>query len=345
MAAARKPARAAKVKAVAAKTMEDIALLANVSKPTVSRALQDSPLVNAETKSRIVAIARRYGYSVNRNAQKLRGKRTNTIAVVLDFPSYPGKRVSDPFIFELLADVAKALAIRHQDLLLCSPDVDEAHAYQAMLASKGADGIIFLGQGARDRWLRELGRTNAPFVVWGAVDDDRAYCAVGSDNRRGGVLAGKRFAQLKRKRVLFLGNLSHRELAQRREGLEEGLGPDATITDLEISDFSYEASYAACKEMLSASSLRPDAVFAASDTVAMAVVVALRESGLRVPEDVSVIGYNDIPYAEHFAPPLTTIRQDTNQAGSLLVEKLFQMLDGGRPASIRLPTELVLRGT
>lgn len=331
--------------AAASKTMEDIARLAQVSKPTVSRALQDSPLVNAETKRRVVAIARKYGYSVNRNAQKLRGKRTNTIAVVLDFPSHPGKRVSDPFIFELLADVAKALAIRHQDLLLCSPDVDEAHAYQAMLASKGADGIIFLGQGGRDPWLKDLARTNAPFVVWGAVDDDRAYCAVGSDNRRGGVLAGQRFAQLKRKRVVFLGSRAHRELEQRREGLAEGLGPGATIVDLEVPDFSYESSYAAFKEMLARGARKPDAVFAASDTAAMAVIAALRDHGLGVPDDVSVIGYNDIPYAAHFSPGLTTIRQDTNQAGSLLVEKLFQLLDGARPTSVKLPTDLVLRAT
>ena len=86
-------------------------------------------------------------------------------------------------------------------------------------------------------------------------------------------------------------------------------------------------------------------MFAGSDTVAMGVVVALLEAKLQVPDDVSVIGYNDLPIAQYFQRPLTTIRQDTYQAGSLLVEKLFQIFDGGKPRSTTVPTELVIRQT
>jgi DNA-binding LacI/PurR family transcriptional regulator len=330
------------------KTMDDIAQLANVSKPTVSRALQDSPLVNPTTKARILSIARKHGYSVNRNAQKLRTKRTNTIAVVLHLPPQQGRSISAPFIFQLLADVLRGLSIRKQDLLLCSPEGDAAHAYQAMLASKGADGFIFLGQGVGDAWLRDLAHTDAPFVVWGAVDDRAPYCTVGSDNVRGGMLAGQRFAQLNRKRVLFIGNRTHAEMEQRRQGLESGLGTGKAkpeLFDVEIPDFPYDTSYAAMKANLANGGVPPDAIFAASDTIAMAAITALREANLRVPDDISVIGYNDIPSAAHFFPPLTTIRQDTHQAGSLLVEKLFQILDGAKPPSATLPTELIVRQT
>lgn len=331
-----------------AKTMDDIARLADVSMPTVSRALQDSPLVKPATKQRILAIARKHGYSVNRNAQKLRTKRTNTIAVVLHLPPQPGNTISAPFIFQLLAEVSRGLSVRKQDLLLCSPEIDEPAAYRAMLTSKGADGIIFLGQGVGDAWLKALGRTDAPFVVWGAVDDEPLYCAVGSDNKQGGILAGRRFAVLKRKNILFVANCGHAEMALRQQGLREGLGRGrgaAHLTYLEISDFTYETSYAVTKDFLARTPTLPDGVFAASDTVAMAIIIALREAGLRVPEDVSVIGYNDIPTAAHFFPPLTTIRQDTHQAGSLLVEKLFQILDGAVPSSVKLPTELIVRQT
>jgi len=329
-------------------TMDDIARLAKVSKPTVSRAFKDSPLVKPATKQRILSIARRHGYSVNRNAQKLRTNRTNTIAVVMRLPPHKGGSASAPFFFQLLNDVARGLWIRRQDLLLCSPDADDAYSYEIMISSKRADGIIFLGQGTGDEWLKDLARTDVPFVVWGAVDEQAPYCTVGSDNKRGGMLAGQRLAQLGRSRVLFVGNRSHPEMEQRRQGLASALQSarnGATVIDLEIADFTFETSYSAMTAFLAGKGRNLNGVFAGSDTVAMGVVVALREANLEVPNDVSVIGFNDLPIAEHFQPPLTTIRQDTYQAGSLLVEKLFQLFDGGKPGSTRLPTELVIRQT
>jgi DNA-binding LacI/PurR family transcriptional regulator len=341
-----KAGRDARRVAKGAATMDDIARLANVSKPTVSRALQDSPLVKPATKERIFAIAAKHGYSVNRNAQRLRTRRSNIIAVVLHLPPQSSRGVAAPFIFQLLADVSRALSVRQQDLLLCSAESDEAEAYQRMLASKGVDGFIFLGQGANGAWLDELAKTRAPFVVWGAVDPRQLYCAVGSDNYAGGVLAGRRFAQLGRKHALFVGNRAHAEMELRRQGLEHGLREGRTaakVTDLEIADFSYETAYAAMKMKLAAGEFSADCVFAGGDTMAMAAIVVLREAGIDVPDQVSVIGYNDIPYAMHFSPPLTTIRQDTHQGGALLVEKLFQILDGAKPKSAMLPTDLIIR--
>ena len=329
-------------------SMDDIARLANVAKSTVSRAFKDSPLVNPATKKRILAIARRHGYSVNSNAQKLRTNRTNAIAVVMHIPTHGNESASAPFFFQLLNDVARGLWVRHHDLLLCSPEADDAYHYESMILSKRADGIIFLGQGPGDKWLKDLARTRVPFVVWGASDERASYCTVGSDNRKGGSLAGERFANLGRTRVLFVGNRAHPEMEQRREGLWAGLteaGTGADLTDLEIPDFTFETGYAAMTEYLGRKTDRPDAVFAGSDSVAMGVVVALQAANLQVPADVSVIGYNDLPIARHFQRPLTTIRQDTQQAGGLLVEKLFQILDGAKPRSAKVPTELVIRQT
>jgi DNA-binding LacI/PurR family transcriptional regulator len=329
-------------------SMDDIARLANVAKSTVSRAFKDSPLVNPATKKRILAIARRHGYTVNSNAQKLRTNRTNAIAVVMRIPSHGNESASAPFFFQLLNDVARGLWVRHHDLLLCSPESDDAYHYESMISSKRADGIIFLGQGPGDRWLKDLARTRVPFVVWGAADEQASYCTVGSDNRKGGSLAGERFADLGRTRVLFVGNRAHPEMEQRRRGLQSGLiaaGSAADVTDLEIPDFTFETGYAAMTEYLARQTLRPDAIFAGSDSVAMGVVVALQTANLQVPADVSVIGYNDLPSAQHFQRPLTTIRQDTQQAGGLLVEKLFQILDGAKPRSAKVPTQLVIRQT
>lgn len=328
-------------------SMDDIARLANVSKPTVSRALKDSPLINPQTKKRILSLARQHGYSVNWNARKLRTNRSNTVAVVMHLPPQASETASAPFFFQLLNDVARGLWIRHHDVLLCAPESDDPYLYESMIASKRADGIIFFGQGPGDEWLRSLARTRVPFVVWGAADERAAYCTVGSDNFKGGVLAGKRFAALGRSRVLFVGNRAHPEMAQRREGLERGLATgnrETAISDLDITDFTLETAHRATATLL-AQGGRPDAVFAGSDSVAMGVILALRDSGLAVPADVSVIGYNDLPMAQYFQPPLTTIRQDTHQAGGLLVEKLFQALEGVRPESATVPTTLVVRGT
>jgi DNA-binding LacI/PurR family transcriptional regulator len=328
-------------------SMDDIARLANVAKSTVSRAFKDSPLLKPDTKQRILAIARRHGYTVNANAQKLRTNRTKTVAVVMHLPQGTGS-ASAPFFFQLLNDVARGLWVRHHDLLLSSPEADDPYHYETMISSKRADGIIFLGQGPGDTWLRELARTRVPFVVWGAADTHSTYCTVGSDNLKGGTLAGRRFAQLGRRRVLFLGNRAHPEMEQRRRGLETAMKAakrDFDIEDIEIPDFTFETGYSAMTAHLAKMGARPDAVFAGSDAVAMGAIVALPEANLRVPDDVSVIGYNDLPIAQHFALPLTTIRQDTHQAGSLLVEKLFQLLDGGKPSSAKVPTELVIRQT
>jgi DNA-binding LacI/PurR family transcriptional regulator len=329
-------------------TMDDIARLAKVSKPTVSRAFKDSPLIKRATKERILAIARRHGYSVNWNAQKLRTNRTKTVAVVMHLPPQTSEHVSAPFFFQLLNDVARGLWVRQHDLLLCSPEADDAYSYEVMISSKRADGIIFLGQGPGDGWLKDLARTRVPFVVWGAVDEVSSYCTVGSDNRKGGMLAGERFLELGRDRIAFVGNRSHPEMELRRQGLGAALssaGKRADIVDLEIPDFTFETGHAAMAEYIARAGSELNAVFAGSDTVAMGVVVALREANLRVPDDVSVIGYNDLPIAKYFQVPLTTIRQDTFQAGSLLVEKLFQLFDGGKPSSIKVHTELVVRQT
>lgn len=329
--------------------MGEIAELARVSIPTVSRALRDSPLVTAETKALILEVARKHGYTVNRNAQKLRDKRTNTIAVVADFKSFPGSRLADPFSFELLADVAQALSMRNQDLLLCAPADETYETYLSMLNSKHADGIIFLGQGQRDPMLRQLAQTDAAFVVWGAMAEDQPYCTVGGANSRGGEMVGARFADSKRSKAIFIGGSDeHLEMKQRRIGFENALrsrNAKASIQNVIVSNFSFEAAYSAMATFLENRKKDdfPDAIFAASDTIAMAVFKALRSHGLNIPRDVSVIGYNDNPHAAWCSPSLTTVRQDTRQAGALLVEQLMLILEGRKPQSIMIPAELIVR--
>ncbi|GER06409.1 LacI family transcriptional regulator [Iodidimonas muriae] len=335
-----------------AKTMEDIARLANVSKPTVSRALRNSPLVTEETRRHVLDVATKHGYVINRNAQKLRESRANTIAVVLDFSSHRENRISDPFIFNLLAGVSEALGQRDQDLLLCSPAHSSVESLGSITTSRGADGIIFLGEGGRRDDLIALAERAVPFVVWGAVEKTLPYCAVGSDNFQGGFLAAKHLLDQGRSRFLFIGDTHHAEINLRRQGfikaLSEEMGARAAnlvVSDMSLDDFSYGASHRAATEMVKGPRPVPDAIFAASDTAAMAVISAFRAAGLSVPEDVSVVGYNDIPASEHFHPPLTSVRQDVHVAGALLVEKLMLAIEGRSPQSTMLETRLIVRAS
>lgn len=326
-------------------TMQDVARLADVSTPTVSRVLNGSPLVTEETRERVMSVARQHGYAVNRNAARLRQTRTNTVAVMLDFGSHRHGAIGDPFVFELLAGISEALSIRHQDLLLSPPGLDDARAFRDFHRARGADGFIIIGQGTRDLMLRELGRQDVPLTVWGAVAQG-GYCAVGSDNRLGGQLAGQHFLAAGRKRWLFVGDIRHEELRLRFEGLR-AVGsehPDIAVDFLPITSMAFNATADTVSAYLAGGS-RPDAVFAFSDTAAMAVIGSFRERGLLSPRDFSLVGYNNIPPTAHFSPAITTINQKTDVAGALLVEKLIQQVDGGRARSTMLPTELILRET
>jgi DNA-binding LacI/PurR family transcriptional regulator len=327
-------------------TMADIARLAQVSKPTVSRALSGSPLVSDEKRERILQVAREHGYAVNRNAQKLRQTRTNTVAVVLDFQSHRHGAIGDPFIYELLAGVSEALSVRDVDLLLSPPGLESANDFIDLHRSKGADGFIILGQGMREPILREIARKNIPMIVWGAVMPESGYCAVGSDNFVGGKLAGEHFLSLKRKRWLFVGNTDHDEIRLRFAGLQEiaASAPDVKLDALRIDMIAFSETFSSAVEYLQKRK-KPDAVFAFSDTAAMAVISGFRQQGLSAPEDYSLIGYNDIPPAAHFSPAISSIEQDTSIAGALLVEKLMQLLDGAKPKSVMLPTKLIVRET
>jgi DNA-binding LacI/PurR family transcriptional regulator len=329
-------------------TMDDIAALAQVSKPTVSRALGDSPLVNAKTREHVLAIARQHGYAVNRNAQKLRHNRSNTIAVSIDFQSHQKNHVSDPFIFELLAGVSEALGDLNQDLLLTAPSHNDMNSFQQMLLSRGVDGFLFLGQGHRESIIEELAASGAPLVAWGARRSNTKYCVVGSDNFLGGTLAGSHFISQARSRWLFVGDLSHSEYYWRHAGLKQAADscPDEIALDSVIlNNFSYESAFEAAKKYIGGSSVLPDAVFAAGDTAAMAFIRALSDTGLRIPDEVSVVGYNDIPSVSFFSPPLTTIRQDTHKAGAQLVNKLMKIIEGKRVRSETIKTELIVRAT
>lgn len=328
--------------------MLDIARLADVSPPTVSRALSGSSLVNEKTRAHIVSIAQQHGYTVNRFASKLRQKASHTVAVSIDFASHRQNHITDPFIFELLAGVSDALGNVSLDLLMTAPSHNSAEILETMLRSRGINGLIFLGQGHRQNVLNRFVELGVPMVVWGAKRFRETYCVVGSNNFLGGQLAGQYFLKHGCKNIIFVGDTKHPEIYWRYEGLKDVVaktGKQVKVREMGLSNFSYDAAYDAALRFFTSVKSRPDAIFAFSDTAAFAIIHVLFKLGIRVPEDVHIVGYNDIPTAEFFSPALTTVRQDTHEAGYLLVNKLIRCMEGTKPKSQTIKTELVVRST
>jgi DNA-binding LacI/PurR family transcriptional regulator len=325
--------------------LEDIAALAGVSISTASRALNDSPAINARTKQRIWKLAREHDYPFRRSMPAGPIGATGTIALVVPRPQGRDVQIDDPFALELLAGVADAARERGCDLVVSHFAPTSYDDLAAAMATSRADGVIFLGQSSLHPAFNRLAETEGRFAVWGAQLPDQAYCSVGSDNLLGGKRATAHLARLGRRNIVFLGDTEAPEVQQRLRGYFEaldqsGLAMDPTL--LVPAHFTVESGEAAVDALLGRGT-RFDGIVAASDLIALGAIRSLLHHGRKVPEDISVIGYDDVPFARYSRPALTTILQDTARAGRLLVSKLLDAGTGGDIRSERMPTDLIVR--
>jgi DNA-binding LacI/PurR family transcriptional regulator len=325
--------------------MSDIARLAGVSVATVSRALNGSKLINVDTRTRIEALARSMNYTINVGAQNLRLRQNRAIAVIVPFDPDTHQSLSDPFFLSLIGSIADALTARGLEMLLSRAPVDDlAQATQCVDAGR-ASGIIMIGQWHLHKHLNEMARRRVPFVVWGAKMRRQDYATVGGDNRRGGELATAHLLAAGARRIAFLGDDGFPEIGERLEGYlsaheKAGVRPIAT---LRRSTPFLQSRIVADVEDLVTNGHRFDALFAASDLMALTAIGTLQRLGRRVPDDVQVVGYDDIALSAFFHPALTTVRQPIAQAGEELVDSLLSQLEGDAPMCRLLPTELVAR--
>ena len=332
-------------------TSFDIAYRAGVSQPTVSRALRGSKSVSLATRQRIEEIARELNYSVDKNASSLRSQHSNTIALLFFEDSTPDGANINPFFLAMLGSITRATANRGLDLLISFQRMeDDWHVrYQD---SHRADGLILLGYGDYTLYesrLNQLVESGTDFVRWGSVREDNIGATVGSDNFGAGRLAGEHLLSRGRKRVAFLGQADEHypEFADRYRGICAALEQAGLAIDpaLQRDALNSEGDGRAAVQALIASGTPFDAIFAASDMIAIGAMQTLAQLGKRVPRDVAVIGFDDIPAASLTSPPLTTISQDLNSAGELLVESLLAGIeDRTRPSKV-IPAKLVVRGS
>lgn len=333
----KKPKAAASVSR--AVTMADIARLAGVSKITVSRALGDNAVVHAKTRVRVRAVAAKHGYKINSSARNLRLRRSHTVAVVVEMKPSIDRPMSHPYPLDLLGGILQELASNNFSALLTTRQGVFLPAIQS------ADAVILLGQGAHLDAVHLLDGLRLPLVIWGAQKMRDEHVVVGSDNRQGGAAAAERFVSIGRRHPVFLGDTSHAELAARRAGFEAALAAHGIKSgELRCENFTIESGYRAVKSMAKKWP-RVDAIFAGSDLLAMGAVRALAEMHQRVPEDVSVIGYDDMLLSAAFIPPLTTVHQNWDDGGRLLARKALALIRGESADSEVLPNYLVIRAT
>ncbi|NOU04243.1 MAG: substrate-binding domain-containing protein [Novosphingobium sp.] len=332
-------------------TSFDIAYLAGVSQPTVSRALRGSRSVSLATRQRIEAIARELNYSVDKNASSLRSQRSNTIALLFFEDPTPDGANINPFFLAMLGSITRATANHGLDLLISFQKLeDDWHArYQD---SHRADGLILLGYGDYTLYearLNQLVASETHFVRWGSVRDDNIGTTVGSDNAAAGRLAGEHLLAQGRHRIAFLGQPDEHcpEFADRYRGLCAALASAGLAADpaLQRDALSSEGDGRAAVQSLVAAGADFDAIFAASDLIAIGAMRALAEVGKSVPQDVAVIGFDDIPAASLTSPPLTTVSQDMKVAGEVLIESLLAGIEDRPMPSRVIPARLVVRGS
>ncbi len=330
-------------------TSRDIAEAAGVSQATVSRALRNSPLVRPETRERVHRIARELNYFVNRNAAGLRTQHSFTIALML-FDETSGESAEiNPFFLSMLGHITRSAATLGYDVLISIQQLSNDWHLQYK-ASNRADGIILLGYGNYLQYrgkLDELETSGTPFIIWGPKTGGQPGHSLGCDNQSGGYQAASHLVSLGRKRIAFIGDASPAapELALRFEGYrralhEAGLEVDPALQVAATSGF--EPGYAAARRLLE-SGAGFDALFAVTDALAIGAIQALKDAGVALPRDVAVVGFDDLPRAAYVTPALTTVRQDVQRAGELLVGNLVRLIEGKTVESTVMPTSLVVR--
>lgn len=326
--------------------MADIARLAGVSVSTVSRALNGSTLINAQTRQRIGELARSLNYTINESAKNLRLQRNQTIAVVVPYDTQSRQHISDPFFLSMVGSLADALTDRGYDMLLSRVDAEALDSVSALYDAGRAIGIVLIGQWRHHDQLNALAARGVPVVVWGGQLPQQLYCTVGGDNLLGGRLATEHLLAQGRQRILFMGDAQLPEVALRLAGYQQALQHAGRPLDdalVQCVPFEEHDAERAIERALSPGGPAFDAVFACSDLIAILLLRALRRAGRAVPRDVAVIGYDNVALAAYADPPLTTVHQPVALAGEELVDALTRLIDGQPQAPRVLPVELVVR--
>ena len=327
--------------------LADVAEAAKVSIATVSRALSNPDQVSKETRAVVMKAAKETGYRVNRAARNLRKRQSGEVLVLVP-------NLGNPFFSKILAGIEETFSGSEYNVLIADSlgkDASEDSLTEYLLSSH-ADGIIVLDGQVSERakeWLRENAAQHNVVFACEWVEDVEVPI-VRSNNRRGAAAAIRYLHSLGHRKIAHVTGPEHNVLTHfRHEGVEEEckrLGLPMHSEWMIRGDFSMQSGYQAAEQILDMSE-RPTCVFCTSDQMACGVISRLHAEGIRVPQDISVMGFDDIELAEFYVPRLTTIRQNRGQLGvtaaQLVLASLRSESNTGLPLESIIDVELVVR--
>jgi DNA-binding LacI/PurR family transcriptional regulator len=322
-------------------TIKDIARAAQVAPSTVSRALRTDPRISEETTALILRLAQEMGYTPSLAARHLVTQETNTIGLVMSC-------LSDPFVGEVVIGVEEAAMGYGYTVLLSSSYRDAKREEQAVqsLYERRTDGIVVIGSQIDEGYLARQHRASQPIVL---INCPRYPHSVSSDNLAGACDAVAHLVQLGHQRIGYIANPGSKQAnLDRIAGYKKTLADHGLPLDDNLmveGDGTLPGGKQAALRLL-ALAQPPTAVFCFNDITAFGTLSALCETGLRVPVDCSVVGFDDLELAAYSCPPLTTVRQDRRQLGQRATDMLFRLIEGNGDVEPEiLPARLVVRET
>ena len=326
-------------------TLKMVAERAEVSVNTASRAINNKPDINEETKKRVLQIAKELGYIRNAAAVALRTKKTGTIGVVI-------ADNSNPFYAEVLNGIEEAAREKNYHIILANTQRDYQKEEEAinLLLAKRVDGLLITPVQDRDDDIKKLIEANIPFVIVGRDFENIEVDAVYNNEVKGGFLSTEYLIKQGHKRIALINGFLHKSPAKGRlEGYKKALNKYRIPLDeslISVGDINIEDGYERTKQMLE-KNLDFTAIFAYNDMMAFGAMQAVKEKGLRIPEDIGLVGYDDIPFSSLISPSLTTIKLKKQELGIESVMLLLSHINGNRekPKKIMLDVDIIVRKT
>ena len=317
-------------------TLKTVAEKAKVSVNTASRAINNKPDINKETKKQILKVAQELGYIRNAAAVALRTRKTGTIGVVI-------ADNRNPFYAEVLNGMEVAAREKNYHIILANTQRDYRKEEEAinLLLAKRVDGLLITPVQDRDDDIKNLIDANIPFVVVGRDFENIEVDAIYNDEVKGGFLATEYLIKKGHKRIALINGFLYKSPAKKalnkyRIPLDESL--------ISVGDINIEDGHERTKQMLE-KDLNFTAIFAYNDMMAFGAMQAIKEKGLRIPEDIGLVGYDDILFSSLISPSLTTIRLKKQELGAESVKLLLSRIKGSRKKmkKIMLDVELHIR--
>jgi LacI family transcriptional regulator len=324
-------------------TIRDVAKAAEVSTSTVSHVINDTRYVSPATRERVLRAMTELNYHPNRLARSLRNNKTYALGVLLP-------NSANPFFAEVLLGIEAAGYDHGYNIIMgnANDDPERELSYLQVLLSRQVDGILLISTGAHHESIALLTSQHTPVVVVDRCTNIPSIDEIFTANKQGGLLATSYLLDLGHTRIgCITGPSFLTPSAERVEGYHEALAAAGITTEDDLivtGDFQHASGYQAAQHLL-ALKTPPTAIFACNDLMAVGAMCAIHEAGLRVPDDMSVIGFDDIPLASYTIPRLTTVGQPARQIGQLAVERLVARLqaDEQEPLHEKLPVTLVER--